>query len=333
MALRTKPRAAVVHARRLLRPLANQADWLSSRYARADLAIFHEYAPSPSGGGNQFIGALSRELRRRGVEIENNRISGGTMRCLFNSFNFDFGRLQRFVRTEVCMVHRVDGPIGVYRGFDDGTDLRILEINRKLADATVFQSRFSLEKHEELGLILKSPVVIPNAPDPAIFYDSDSRPSPAGRRLRVIASSWSANRRKGADVLEWIDEHLDHDRFEVTFVGQTSARLSRIRVIRPLASEALAELLRSQDVYLAASRDDPCSNALLEALACGLPAAYLRSGGHPELVKDGGIGFDAPEELPATLARMEEELEARRESIVVPALEDVAGRYLEVLAR
>ena len=36
----------------------------------------------------------------------------------------------------------------------------------------------------------------------------------------------------------------------------------------------LAELLRAHDVYLAPSRDDPCSNALLEALACGLPAAY-----------------------------------------------------------
>ena len=31
--------------------------------------------------------------------------------------------------TGVRMVHRVDGPVGVYRGFDDGTDARIAEIN------------------------------------------------------------------------------------------------------------------------------------------------------------------------------------------------------------
>ena len=55
------------------------------------------------------------------------------------------------------MVHRVDGPIGVYRGFDDGTDVRIVEINRELADATIFQSRYSLDKHRELGLELRRP--------------------------------------------------------------------------------------------------------------------------------------------------------------------------------
>ena len=95
-----------------------------------------------------------------------NRISGATPVCLFNSFNFEFARLRRFARRECRMVHRVDGPIGVYRGFDDGTDQRILEINHALADATVFQSRYSLERHSELGLELRAPVVIPNAPDP-----------------------------------------------------------------------------------------------------------------------------------------------------------------------
>ena len=82
-------------------------------------------------------------------------------------------------------------------------------------------------------------------------------------------------------------------RFELTFAGRTrrdasngSASSARCR------RTSSPSLLRAHDVYLAASRDDPCSNALLEALACGLPAAFLRSGGHPELVGEGGIGFD-----------------------------------------
>jgi len=90
-------------------------------------------------------------------------------------------------------------------------------------------------------------------------------------------------------------------------------------------------LLRAQDVYLAPSRDDPCSNALLEGLACGLPAAFLRSGGHPELVGEGGLGFDDAEELPELFARLRRELDARRAASSVPALADVAERYLEVL--
>src|SRR6266496_6114548 len=124
-----------------------EADWLRSRRARADLAVFHEFAPPPYGGGNQFLLALVRELRARGLAVEANRLSGATPACLYNSFNFDFARLRRFARDGVRMVHRVDGPIGVYRGFDDGTDSRIVEINHALADATILQSRYSLDKH------------------------------------------------------------------------------------------------------------------------------------------------------------------------------------------
>ena len=228
------------------------------------------------------------------------------------------------------MVHRVDGPIGVYRGFDDGTDRRIVDVN-SLADATVLQSRYSLEKHRELGLELRDPVVIPNAVDPDIFYPPALRSSVDGRRLRVIATSWSDNPRKGADILAWLDENLDFSEFEVTFAGNTSARFQRIRRVGPLASEPLACLLREHDVYIAPSRDDPCSNALLEALACGLPAAFLRSGGHPELVGEGGIGFESAEELPSVLAQLREQLEQRRAAISIPTLSDVTSRYLEVL--
>jgi glycosyltransferase involved in cell wall biosynthesis len=311
--------------------MRTEADRLRSRGGSADIGLFHEFTSPPGGGGNQFLHALTRELRARGLRVEENRISGGTPACLFNSFNFDFHRLRRFARADVRMVHRVDGPIGVYRGYDDGTDRRILRLNQAFASATVFQSRYSLEKHQELGIELRAPVVIPNAVDPAIFHPAPEREPLAGRRLRVIATSWSDNPRKGADTLRWLDDHVDLDRFEVVFVGRTSLSFERIRVVGPLPSEPLAELLRAHDVYLAASRDDPCSNALLEALACGLPAAYLRSGGHPELVGEGGLGFDAPEELPTVLERLESELEKRRSAIRLVPLAQVADRYLEVL--
>src|SRR5919204_2012025 len=332
---RTLTRSSLRAAARAMRALVTrgrtEADWLRSRGKRADLAVFHEFRPPPYGGGNQFLLALVRELERRGLSVERNRVSGETPACLYNSFNFDFGRLRRFARDGVRMVHRVDGPIGVYRGFDDGTDREIVRINGELADATILQSRYSLEKHRELGFELRNPVVIHNAVDPAIFHPPARRERLDGRRLRIISSSWSDNPRKGADVLAWLDRKLDLDEFELTFAGRTQASFSRIAVVGPLPSEALAALLRSHDVFLAPSRDDPCSNALLEGLACGLPAAFLRSGGHPELVGDAGIGFDDPDELPDVFARLREGLDERRMAIQVPSLADVADRYLEAL--
>src|SRR5919199_788748 len=200
-------RAPVIRAGRLVRPVVRrgrtEADWLRSRRDRADIAVFHDFHPPPYGGGNQFLLALVGELERRGLAVEVNRRAGATGACLFNSFNFDFRRLRRFAREGVRMVHRVDGPIGVYRGFDDGTDARIVTVNDQLADATILQSHWSLEKHRELGMPLRSPTVIHNTVDGSIFYPPAARDPLEGRPLRVIATSWSANPRKGAAILEW----------------------------------------------------------------------------------------------------------------------------------
>lgn len=308
-----------------------ELDWRRTRGARADVALFHEFEPSPSGGGHQFLRALMGELERRGLSVERNVVSGGTPACLFNSFNFEFERLRRFARTGCRMVHRVDGPIRAYRGFDDGTDARIAAINAELAHATVLQSRYSLEKHGELGIALRDPVVIPNTVDPAVFHPPAAREPLDGRVLRVIASSWSENPRKGADILEWLDRNVDPATVTVTFLGQTALQLRRIRHAPPVDSRGVAALLHKHDVYLAASRDDPCSNALLEALACGLPAAYLDSGGHPELVGEGGLPFREPDELPEVFDRLRDDLDGFRSRIFVRSLADVAGEYVRVL--
>jgi glycosyltransferase involved in cell wall biosynthesis len=335
MGLRTKPRAALVHARSAARRvdslIRTERDVRFRRAGRADVAVFHEYAPPPSGGGHQFVRALTGELVRRGLVVEKNRISTQTPCCLFNSFNFDVGRLRRFVRDDVRMVHRVDGPIGVYRGFDDGTDERIAAMNAGLAHATVVQSQFSLDAHRRLGIALVDPVVIPNAPDPTIFHPPPSREPPEGRRVRVVASSWSDNPRKGADVLRSLGRSADPARVELVFVGRPPAGLTGWRLVPPQTSATLAELLRGMDCYVAPSLDDPCSNALLEALACGLPTLFRCSGGHPELVADAGVGFEGPDDAPAALERLVGELDERRAAIVVPSLVEVTDRYLEVL--
>jgi glycosyltransferase involved in cell wall biosynthesis len=328
-------RGAYVRLRRgvgaVARELGTEVDLLKSHNGRADLALFHEFAPPPTGGGHQFLRALLAELDRRGLTVELNRISRGTSVCLFNSFNFDFRRLRRFARSGVRFVHRVDGPIATYRGFDDGTDARIAEINRALAAATIVQSRYSLDAHRALGIELVDPQLVVNTVDPSIFHPPPVREPLAGRRVRVIATSWSDNPNKGADVVTWLDAYLDHERYELTFAGQTGENFRRVRALGPISTEAVAAELRRNDVYLAPSRNDPCSNALLEALACGLPAVFRASGGHPELVGEGGLPFDSPEEVPAVLDRLVAELDERRATIHVAPLADVADRYLEVL--
>jgi glycosyltransferase involved in cell wall biosynthesis len=123
----------------------------------------------------------------------------------------------------------------------------------------------------------------------------------------------------------------DPMRFELTFAGRSPGGLTGWTAVPPLASKELAELLAAQDVYIAPSRNDPCSNALLEALACGLPALYRQSGGHPELVGDAGLPFREDEELREALERLVGELDERRAAISIQPISWVADRYLEVL--
>jgi glycosyltransferase involved in cell wall biosynthesis len=298
---------------------------------RPEVTIDYRFRPPPYGGSNQFLTALRDELRRRGLRVSAGAVTRHTRACLLHSYLANVGELEAALPRDCRVVHRVDGPISLYRGRDDGSDRRIVEINERLAQATIFQSRWSLDAHHELGLELRNPVVIPNAVDPVIFHPPRRRDSLGGRRLRVVTTSWSDNPRKGAPAFAELARVADPDRYEFTFVGRPSEPVRGIRVVAPLASAELADLLRRQDIYVAASIDDPCSNALLEALACGLPALYARSGGHPELVGEAGVPFDAPEELPAALEQLAREIDARRTRIAITPLATVADSYLDVL--
>jgi glycosyltransferase involved in cell wall biosynthesis len=317
--------------KRIVKSLAHSAERLAANFRSADISMFHGFVPPPYGGGNQFLRALWNELESRGWRLENNTISPATRACIYNSFNFDFDRLRVLRRDRCRMVHRVDGPISVYRGRDDGIDRRIWEINRDLADVTIFQSEYSRSRHVELGLVFKDASVIHNAADPAIFHARGRVPFDRSRKIRLITTSWSDNANKGADVLAWLESRLDWNRFEFTFVGRSPITFNRIRVLPPAGSAAVAEQLRSHDVFITASLHESCSNALIEALSCGLPALFVDSGSNGELVKDGGLPFVDREELPATLDRLVAEYEMRQSRIAAPVLAQVADRYLAVM--
>ena len=303
----------------------------SSQFREADIAIFHEFSPPPGGGGNQFLRALWGELERRGLRVENNSISRTTKVCLYNSFNFDFERLRTLKRLNCLMIHRVDGPISVYRGYDDGSDCHIWKINNELADATIFQSRYSLNKTLELGLEFKSPHVITNAVNPAIFNPMGRIAFDRSRKIRLISTSWSDNPNKGAKVYKQLEDSLDWERFEYTFVGRSKVKFERIRMVPPVNSEQLAEIRRQHDIYITASQHEACSNSLIESLSCGLPAIYIKSGSNAELVGEAGLGFSAPEEIPELLDRLVNEYEERQKKILLPTLAEVCDRYLEVM--
>jgi glycosyltransferase involved in cell wall biosynthesis len=306
---------------------------VASEFSSADVSVFHQFAPAPGGGGNQFLSGLVRAFVELGLAVENNTISRDSRACLFNSFNFDEGLL-RLLRRRACrMVHRVDGPVSVYRGRDDDTDRRVWEMNQSLADVTVFQSEYSRSRQLELGYEFGRSVVIRNAPDDRIFFAPDHRSLDSRRQVRLITTSWSDNPNKGFATLQYLDDNLDWAEYAFTFVGRVPAGLTfrNIRVVDAVPSAEVARLLREHDLFIFPSLHECCSNALVEALACGLPAVYVRSGSNAEVVRGGGIGFDTPGEIPVCVEQCVEAYSRLQSGLAVPSLKESAQAYLRVL--
>ena len=298
----------------------------------ARIAVFHDFAPPPTGGGHQFLRALMAEWKRMGIEVVVNALPESTEAVLINSYNFSPDLLRRLDDREVRIVHRVDGPLQVYRGFDDGTDLEIARLNREFASVSIFQSEFSRRENDRLGFGLLPGPVICNAADREIFMPREKGAPGRDRPIRVIAASWSDNPNKGLDVFQWLEKNLDTSRFQFTFVGRAQIEFKNLRHIPAVPSHKLAELLQKNDIFLTASLNDPCSNSVIEALTVGLPCVYRRSGGHPELVREAGVGFDTPEEIPEALEMVARDWSSFSGEIQVSSICEVAQSYLEVLA-
>jgi len=300
------------------------------------LCLWNKFTPPPWGGGNQFMLALKAEAIRQGYHVgingegmeQGERYDGHVL----NSVQFDVARFESLVKPgDARIVHRIDGPIGLLRGTPESMeqDRKCFELNAKYATSTVIQSWHTMKALGELGFAPVRPVLVRNACDPAIF-SAPIRHRPIEGRLKVVATCWSPSPGKGAAVYEWMAWNLPEDEFELTYVGNCPLKLPRWKVLPPLASEELAELLRTQDVYITASRNDPCSNALIEALACGLPALYLDSGGHPELTGFAGLPFKRPHEIPELLRRLRDHHAIYRALCRPEVMSEVAKVYLRL---
>ena len=124
----------------------------------------------------------------------------------------------------------------------------------------------------------------------------------------------------------------------------------RVHVLGRYAQANAPEIFRRAHVLLHTKVNDPCPSLVIEAMACGLPVVYARSGGVPELVgDDAGIGVPhtdgferddppAPEALAEALSRVLADLSgyasaARTRAVERFALEPWLDRHAELFER
>lgn len=288
--------------------------------------IAYNFKSGPWGGGNQFLRALRKIFREWNVYTDD---LGEADAVIVNSHHslVPAVRAKRRRPTPV-IVHRIDGPVYDIRQGLPVTDRIIYGYNRRLADGTIFQSDWSMNRNRHHGLDpAPHEATIVNAPDPSLFNRERPDESP-GDRIRLIATSWSANMRKGFDVYGYLDQHLDFNRYEFTFVGNSPIPFENVNWVDPVPSREVAQKLKAHDIFITASRSDPCSNALIEALHCGLPAVARNDGGHPELVGGAGELFTSGPECIRAIEKVAGDLDGYREKIDLPTFETVGRKYL-----
>ena len=112
-------------------------------------------------------------------------------------------------------------------------------------------------------------------------------------------------------------------------VGNCPYEFKNIAIVGPYKSKSVAQLLKRADLYITASKNDCCSNSLLEALACGLPVVARNSGGNPEIVGSGGVLFETEDDILGALEYVSENLEILTEKVKTPSRENVVSSYIE----
>ena len=292
------------------------------------IAILSSIILGPSGGGNQFLKGLRKYFNLRNIYADNVFEAD----CiLVNSHHWmkDLPLvLYAIVVHNKKFVHRVDGPLGLTRG-DSARQLDklIARFNKNICSATIFQSNWSKQNCINRGFDPdKKSIVIINGVDSDLFYRK--RDVYFSGKVKIVMNSWSSNMNKGFELYRYIDDNLDFDEYDVTFIGNSPVDFKNIKIIPPLPSNVLADEMRRHHIYLTASINDPCSNSLIEAISVGLYPLAINSGGHPELLNNCGLLFNSKADVIAALNQARDRIRSKFGSNC-RTIENVGGEYVD----
>lgn len=151
------------------------------------------------------------------------------------------------------------------------------------------------------------------------------------QRTRILFVGGHFDRKGGPDLLEAARGLGDGVELDIVTGGDVPAIPAGVRanVYRGLTpqSDKLIGLYRAADIFVLPSRGDCMPQAVIEAIACGLPVVATRVGAIPEMVSDGVNGHLVP-------ARNPKELRAALDSLLKhPGRRHSMGHHSRVLAQ
>jgi glycosyltransferase involved in cell wall biosynthesis len=161
-------------------------------------------------------------------------------------------------------------------------------------DKIIFQSKFSRDMYfTHFGKTYKPYTIISNGVPNAFLPGLEAAQYP-WKKVFVCSSRWRAHKRLGAiiDGFEQFNKYYKNSGLIVLGDGDMTSSTSfstNIKYVGKVEPHKLPVYLRGANAFIHLSWLDWCPNAVVEALACGIPVLCSHNGGTRELVRDNCI--------------------------------------------
>jgi glycosyltransferase involved in cell wall biosynthesis len=258
-----------------------------------------------TGGGATFRNKFEAGLNARGFEVTHDPDQAESA-LLVLAGTKGLVPLWRAKRRGVRIVQRLDGINWIHRKRDTGWrhfiraeygNFILAFIRRFLADRILYQSEFSKNWWEDwYGEAAAPASIVHNGVDLELYSPDVGRIANPPYRLLVVEGSLGGGYDMGLDHAVRLAETLAEEHnlpMQLVMVGKVeSAHRARVEAgtrvpiewVGVVPRERIPEMDRSAHLFFSADINAACPNAVIEALACGLPVVAFDTGALKELV-------------------------------------------------
>ena len=256
------------------------------------------FKPGDVGGTSIFMRKFVEGLVKKGVEVTTDINDNYELLFVIISYEGFFNKkLQEKKRDGVKVVQRLDGVLtfATSNFFYPLKNFGMKYVHNKLADYIIFQSEYSkflCDKY--LGKPRCDWSIIYNGVDIQRFNPYGESYKYESKRVIFSVSRFRRNLQLEPmlKAIDYIVKNVDDIKF--VFAGNLTPNLKKvlnkyknrpyIKYLGKIENDKLPFYERNANVFLFSTLNPPCPNAVIEALACGLPIAGYKTGAMPELV-------------------------------------------------
>ena len=238
----------------------------------------------PWGGGNLFIKGLEKCLKSRGHQVFYEFTQDLDFIFMIDPRPSDYGvsvneilqYKHYFPKTQI--VHRIN-ECDKRKGTNN-LDPILLQCTDHV-DHVIFISEWLQKYFIDKGLRRNDTSVVYNGCNTEHFNFKKNDKITTLSKVHLVTHHWSDNMMKGYDFYQKIDEMLPELGWEFTFIGRfcKDIKVNNINLIGPSTGHELAKNIKLGNIYITASKWEPCGMHHIEGAACGLPVVYHTDGG------------------------------------------------------